>query len=51
MAEVITVSSADVRRARLVVTLNEDAGKPTSESIRKIAAAKPLNGHGKPPAS
>ena len=45
MTEVVKVSSADVERAQLVIKLNDYVGKPTPESIRKIAAAQPLNGH------
>ncbi len=43
MSEVVKVSSADVERAQLVIRLNDYVGKPTPESIRKIAAAKPLD--------
>lgn len=45
MTEIVKVSAADVERAQLVIKLNDYVGKPTAESIRKIAAAKPLNGH------
>ena len=47
MGEVIRVSVADVERARLVIKLNDYAGKSTTESIRKIAAAKPVGGDGR----
>ena len=47
MSEVVKVSIADVERAQLVIRLNDYVGKPTPESIRKIAAAKPLNPPGR----
>ncbi len=45
MTEVVKVSTADVERAQLVVKLNDYVGKPTPDSIRRIAAAHSLNGH------
>jgi hypothetical protein len=45
MAEIVRVSTADVERAQLLIKLNDYVGKPTSEAIRKIASAQPINGH------
>lgn len=44
MTEIVRVSTADVERAQLLIKLNDYVGKPTSEAIRRIAAAKPING-------
>lgn len=42
MAKVVQVTEADVARAQLLVQVNESLNRPTSDGIRKIAAAKPL---------
>lgn len=42
MAKVVKVTEADVARAQLLVQVNESLNRPTSDGIRKIAAAKPL---------
>jgi hypothetical protein len=41
MNQTVTVTPAEISRARLVIKLNESLDRPTPEGIRKIAEAKP----------
>ena len=46
MAQEVTVTPAEIERARLVVSLNDSLNKKTPASIRKIAAARPRSTNG-----